>query len=135
MDNLTIKENLRKIRNSRKLTQEDMANGLDISLTAYRDIETGRTQIIKVNLGRIAEILDTSVEEILLGYSPVPKESAHLEEVQAEYGGKIRIYEDRMAELERRITDLEKIISTQDEVIGTKNEVIIMLKKHLDGDK
>ncbi len=129
MDNLTIKENLRRIRNSRKLTQEDMANGLDISLTAYRDIETGKTQIIKVNLTRIAEILETSVEEILLGYRPAASGNVRLEEVQAEYGGKITTCENRIEDLERRIRDLEKIIKTQDEVIETKNEVITMLKK------
>ena len=39
MDNSTIKDNIRKRRKERKLTQEEMADRLDISLTAYRDLE------------------------------------------------------------------------------------------------
>lgn len=43
MDNNSIKDNIRRIRKSRKLTQEDMAHKLGISLTAYRDLERGNT--------------------------------------------------------------------------------------------
>ncbi len=128
MDNLTIKENLRKIRKSRRLTQEEMANMLDISLTAYRDLEKGDTNIINSNIIRIAELLETPTEEIVLGYRPVQSEGRQIEDVQAEYGG-------RMAVMERRIADLEKLVESLDETIRTKNEIITMLKKSLDGDK
>ncbi len=125
MDNLTIKENIRKIRKSRKLTQEEMANMLDISLTAYRDLEKGNTNIVNANLIRIANILDTSTEELVLGYRPVQSEGRQIKDVQAEYGGK-------MAIMERRISDLEKLVETLDETIRTKNEIITMLKKSLE---
>ncbi len=129
MDNITIKENIRKRRDLLGITQEEAANLMGLSLTGYRDIEVGSTQIVKDNLDKIAEALDISPEELLLGYRPFPSESMRLEEVQAEYGGKVKKYEDRITELERRISDLEKIIKSQDEVIETKNEVIAMLKK------
>ncbi len=128
MDNLTIKENLRKIRKSRRLTQEEMANMLDISLTAYRDLEKGDTNIINSNIIRIAELLETPTEEIVLGYRPVQSEGRQIEDVQAEYGGK-------MAVMERRIADLEKLVESLDETIRTKNEIITMLKKSLDKDE
>ena len=43
MDNSSIKDNIRKVRKARKLTQEELADRLDISLTAYRDLEKGDT--------------------------------------------------------------------------------------------
>ncbi len=128
MDNLTIKENIRKIRKSRRLTQEEMAHMLDISLTAYRDLEKGDTNIINSNIMKIASLLETSMEELVLGYVPAQAEGRQLEDIQAEYGG-------RLAVMERRIADLEKLVESLDETIRTKNEIITMLKKHIDENK
>ena len=128
MDNASIKENIRKTRKSRKITQEDMADKLDISLTAYRDLEKGSTSILNANVMRIGKILETSTEELLLGYRPVQAAGKQMEEVHAEYGGKINI-------LERRIQDLEKLVDSLDETIRSKNEIISMLKKKLGEEK
>ena len=128
MDNISIKNNIRKIRKARKLTQEEMAHNLGISVTAYRDIEKGNTSILNSNLTRIAFLLDTPTEEIVLGYRPAQIEGKNLKEVQEEYSGKINI-------LERRIADLEKLVKVQDENISSKNEIISMLKKRLDEAK
>lgn len=124
MDNISIKNNIRKIRKARKLTQEDMAHKLGISLTAYRDFEKGNTTILHGNLSKIASCLDTPTEEIVLGYRPAQIEGTNLKEVQAEFVGKINI-------LERRIADLEKLVKAQEESIASKNEIISMLKKRL----
>ena len=56
MDNNSIKENIRKIRKSKGLTQEEMAHRMGISLTAYRDLEKGATGIVNSNISKIAEI-------------------------------------------------------------------------------
>ena len=128
MDNISIKNNIRKIRKARKLTQEEMAHNLGISVTAYRDIEKGNTSILNSNLTRIASLLDTPTEEIVLGYRPAQIEGKNLKEVQEEYSGKINI-------LERRIADLEKLVKVQDENISSKNEIISLLKKRLDEAK
>lgn len=128
MDNISIKDNIRKIRKARKLTQEDMAHKLGISLTAYRDFEKGNTMILHGNLPKIASCLDTPTEEIVLGYRPAQIEGTDLKEIQAEYTGKINI-------LERRIEDLEKLVKAQEESIASKNEIIAMLKKRLDENK
>lgn len=124
MDNRSIKENIRRIRKSRKMTQEDMAARLDISLTAYRDLERGSTNIMNANIIRIAELLEISVEELILGYRPIQAEGTQVEDVRAEYGGQITV-------MERRISDLEKLVSSLEETIITKNEIISMLKKKL----
>lgn len=124
MDNASIKENIRRTRKDKGMTQEDMAAGLGISLTAYRDLERGGTNMMNANLIRIAELLDTSLEELLLGYKPVQADGMRVEEVRAEYGGRISV-------MERRISDLEKLVSSLEETISSKNEIISMLKKKL----
>ncbi len=128
MDNLTIKDNIRKIRKAHKLTQEEMAHRLDISLTAYRDLEKGNTTIVNSNIMKIADLLDTSTEELVLGYRPVQATGKQLEDVQAEYGGQIDA-------LRTRVSDLEKLVKYLEETLESKNEIIAMLKKSLDEDK
>ncbi len=124
MDNLTIKDNIRKIRKARRLTQEQMALGMDISLTAYRDLEKGRTSIMNDNLSKIADILETSTEELVLGYRPVQSEGRLIEDVQAEYGGQIDV-------LKTRVADHEKLVRSLEDSVESKNEIISMLKKQI----
>ena len=128
MDNSTIKDNIRKRRKERKLTQEEMADRLDISLTAYRDLEKGHTNIVNANVIRIAELLETSTEELVLGYRPVQAPGKLLEDMRSEYG-------NRMSVMERRIADLEKLVASLEETIRSKNEIITMLKNSLGEDK
>ena len=96
MDNSTIKDNIRRMRRASKLTQEEMAHKLDISLTAYRDLEKGSTNILNTNVIKIAELLDTSAEELVLGYHPVQAADNTLEEMQTEYKGRISVMERRI---------------------------------------
>lgn len=128
MDNASIKDNIRKIRKARKLTQEAIALQMGISLTAYRDLEKGDTAIVNGNLMKIAALLDTPPEEIVLGYRPAQTEGINIQKMQEEYSGKIDT-------LLKRISDLEKLVSSQEETIQSKNEIISMLKKKLDMDE
>ena len=123
MDNNSIKDNIRRIRKRSGMTQEDMAHELGISLTAYRDLERGATNIVNSNIARIAEITGTTTEEVL-GYTTVPDED-RIQDVQVEYGAKIE-------NLQTRINDLEKIVASLEDVIATKNEIISILKKNID---
>ena len=128
MDNTSIKKNIRTRRKARRYTQEEMADKMGMSLTAYRDLEKGDTSIVNTNLLKIAMLLDTTSEELVLGYRPVQMEGPDLEDVREEYSG-------RVAVLERRIADLEKLVLSLEETIATKNEIITMLKKSLGEDK
>lgn len=128
MDNASIKDNIRKIRKARKLTQEAIALQMGISLTAYRDLEKGDTAIVNGNLMKIAALLDTPPEEIVLGYRPAQTEGINIQKMQEEYSGKIDT-------LLKRISDLEKLVNSQEETIQSKNEIISMLKKKLDMDE
>lgn len=128
MDNISVKNNIQNFRKARRLTQEETALRLEISLTAYRDMEKGKTAIINPNLTKLADILDTSIEELLLGYRPQEHDGGLLEDMRQEYGDRINI-------LERRIIDLENLVRSHEETIRSKNEIISMLKKSLGEDK
>ena len=122
MDNTSIKENIRKFRKERKMTQEEMAHLLGISVTAYRDLERGNTSIMNAHVLKIAELLETSTEELVLGYRPVQMPGKKLEEMQAEYSEKITA-------LETEIEYLRKLVKSIEEAIAAKNQVIEMLQK------
>ena len=128
MDNTSIKNNIRNKRKERKFTQEEIAHRLGISLTAYRDIEKGGTSIVNGNVIRLADLLDTTTEELVLGYRPSKEYGTLLEDVRNEYGIQV-------CTLEKRVRDLEKLVSSLEETVATKNEIITMLRKTLDEAK
>ncbi len=128
MDNSSIKQNIRNVRKSRKFTQEEMADRMGMSLTAYRDLEKGDTSIVNSNLQKVADLLETTSEELVLGYRPLQMEGPGVEDVREEYSEKLEA-------LAKRIHDLEKLVNSLEETISTKNEIISMLKKSLDRDK
>ncbi len=124
MDNTSIKNNIYNIRKSRKMTQEEVANLLEISVTAYRELERGNTSIVNPNVVKLADAMDISTEELVLGYYPTQAQDISVEDVREEYGSKVDI-------LERRIAQLEKLVDSLEETIASKNEIIAMLKKML----
>ena len=128
MDNASIKQNIRSSRKTKKLTQEEIAHKMGMSLTAYRDLEKGDTSIVNTNLVKLAMLLDTTTEELVLGYRPVQMGGPDLNEVRQEYGS-------RISTLEKRIADLEKIVNYLEETVSAKNEIISMLKKSIGEEK
>ena len=77
---------------------------------------------------RMADLLNMTTEELVLGYQPDPEAGVVLEDIRKEYG-------DKVHNLEKRIKDLEKLVSSLEETIATKNEIITMLRKTLDEAK
>lgn len=128
MDNTTIKKNIRNVRKSMKVTQEEMAHRMGMSLTAYRDLEKGDTAIVNTNLKKVAMLLDTTSEELVLGYRPVQMQGPGLKDVRNEYCSRISVLENRVAEL-------EKIVLLLEETVSAKNEIISILKKSLAEEK
>ncbi|MGC4057560.1 MAG: helix-turn-helix transcriptional regulator [Chitinophagaceae bacterium] len=63
--------NLRKAREAKNFTQEYLAVQLDISATAYRNIENRHTQVSVRRLYEIANVLDISVVELLETFGSV----------------------------------------------------------------
>ena len=131
MDNHSIKDNIRRIRKTRKLTQEDVALRLGISLTAYRDLERGNTAIVNGNLCRLAEEFETSPEELVLGYKPSQQAGRTLEEVTGQYKSRVTLLEKQVKDMEKLIKTLEETIASKNEIIENNKEIITMLKKEL----
>lgn len=128
MDNISIKNNIMKIRKARKITQESMALSLGMSLTAYRDFERGKTSVMNMNVLKIASLLNIPAEELVLGYRPHQINDSANENLVKEYANRIN-------EQERRIADLEILVESLQDAVSSKNEIIAMLKKSLGEDK
>ena len=124
MDNRSIKTHIHNLRKRKNLTQHEIANLLDISTNAYREIEKGKTAIINAHVIRLADLMDTTTEELVLGYSPMQTIDATINSVREEYGCKV-------SQLEKRVAQLEKLTDSLEETISSKNEIIAMLKKML----
>ena len=125
MDNRSIKENILKLREERKLTQEHVADIMGITSNAYWSIETGKTQLISKRIFQIAKIFDVSVNDIIYGHD-IEKEilAKFLEENQTRYEKeKASAIKDLQAEIESlkaQLHDKEKIIRLMEEV-GVRN--------------
>ena len=61
--------NIRRLRNARKLTQEEVAFRAKIDTTYLRGIEAGRRNPSLMVMGRIAEALSCRVTELLRAIS------------------------------------------------------------------
>jgi transcriptional regulator with XRE-family HTH domain len=70
-----IGSRLKEARQSRGLKQKTMADKLDISRAGYSRMETGKVEITTKNLVKIAEILDVSLNWLILGKLDQTKQS------------------------------------------------------------
>ncbi|TAE40639.1 MAG: helix-turn-helix domain-containing protein [Runella slithyformis] len=66
-----ITEKIRLLRLQKGYSQENMADLLGVSTTAYGDIERGKTEITLARLAQMAEVFHTSVGDVLGITSPV----------------------------------------------------------------
>lgn len=109
MDNDSVKDNIRKARREKRLTQKECAEKIGISRTAYRNLEQGETKVLCEYLPKLAEITGRSQEELILGYKPKNK-SLRLEE-QDNHKEQVRsiteFYEDKLKGREEMIDVLK----------------------------
>lgn len=66
-DKLEMAERLKQIRKGSGLTQERLAEILDISLSAYKKIESGENQISIEGLRRLGKEMDVSSDFVIFG--------------------------------------------------------------------
>src|ERR1700690_2456314 len=64
-----IAVNLRRLRSSRGMTQEDLAKKAKLSRIAYSNVENGKANPRVNNLQQIADALDVGIQELV---APVP---------------------------------------------------------------
>lgn len=63
-----IHENLRKIRTSRNLSQEFVAEAIGVSTSSYARYEAGKTGITIDHVIRLAKLYGMSLDQIALGF-------------------------------------------------------------------
>lgn len=131
MDNARIKENIIRKRTEKGISQDEMAQRLEMSRNSYRNIEKGSTYVVSRHLKEIADILNITEEELVLRYKPAEGVGS-LEEVRSHYS-KIsddlrQNYEERIAGLSDQLELQKLMVSDLRELIDSKNEIIRLLK-------
>ncbi len=86
MDNDSIKDNIFRLRKLRGFTQTEVARRCGISMTHYRNLESGSACLINPILPRLAEVLDIWSGFLLFGSWNREDKRFHLEEEAADYG-------------------------------------------------
>lgn len=71
---ISVSEEIRQIRLQKGLSQENMAEMLGLSTTAYGDIERGRTELSVSRLETIAKVLDIPLMQLLGTEAPTLSE-------------------------------------------------------------
>lgn len=106
IDYKVIGERLKKARKDKHLTQEELAEKIDVSIAFLSRIERGSSHINLKRLSQICELLDVTEGEILNGTSS--KSTKYLDSEFA------NLLKDCSAEKQRLIYDIAKVISERD---------------------
>lgn len=64
-DTVSVNEKIRKVRESKSWSQEQMAEKLNMSLNGYAKIERGETKLYLDKLEQIAQVFDIDVVELM----------------------------------------------------------------------
>ena len=64
-DTVSVNEKIRKVRESKAWSQEQMAEKLNMSLNSYAKIERGETKLSLDKLEQIAQVFDIDVVELM----------------------------------------------------------------------
>lgn len=81
---MNIGENIRQIRLKKGFSQENVAEMLHISNTAYGDIERNTTEVTVSRLIKIAQILEVNYNELIVEISKNDNNKAEVERLKAE---------------------------------------------------
>lgn len=117
---MDIGTKIRKMREAKGLSQENMAHELNMTQAGYGKIERNEVSLKYSSLVRIAEVLETSVENII-GYDEkvvfsnfYPKISNQINnlildpELKKLYEEKVKLQQDKIVLLEEKIALLEE---------------------------
>lgn len=124
-------EKIRLIREMRKLSQENLAEALDISINAYSKIERGETRLTLPRLNQIATILEVDATIFLHDDEPnlvlsIGEHNPHGTNIN---GTNIHLYGS--TELAMELDKLKLIIEHKDEMLAQKQHEIEMYKEML----
>ncbi len=132
MDNKSVKEQIKRKRKEKGLTQQAVADSLGLAYSTYWEIETGQTTVVNDRLADIAQIMGCSVIDLIYDRADAPADGT-LEEEQAAYGERqngdasekcrkriAAVIDEKDGEIERLRRELER-----------SDEMVTLLKRHL----
>lgn len=121
----TARLNIKKSRELKGLRQQDMADKLSMNIRTYQNLENGETKLDLERLEQIAEILETSMEELLKPEGVI----IHQEIKDASGPGSgSGIYNNYGIEKEV----LDRLFTSKDEEISALKEEIKYLREKVD---
>lgn len=122
MDNEALRVRIRQLRTERRMTQQEVADRIGVSLRTYSYMAEGKRRLPYSRLVQIAEALGISVEELLGGKDS--GEADKLRRMLAESEARIRM-------LEEKLEDREILIAAQRSDLASKDKIIRMQEKQL----
>ncbi len=123
---MKVNEKIRFLRESKSLTQDEMAERLGMSTNGYAKIERGETRLTIPKLEQIVEVFDTDILELIsLGENKVVY-------IQDSDNHSINIINPISQDLAAEIIQLKQTISHQQEMLDAKNELISLQKSQLE---
>lgn len=131
---MTIHQNIRTFREKQDISQETMAEQLNMSLSGYGKIERGVTKLNMDKLQKIAQILQVDIIELIntehQGVVIVTNDNFTGNSViQSTY------YEDKNIELEKlklSVAHYQELLTQKDNEILALKEIIALLKAKTD---
>ena len=119
--NKSIGERIRIQRVSKSLSQENIANELDLSIGAYSNIERGKTEISVARLYRIAKVLKIDPARLL----DINNDSkGEVNEPPVEY----KTVQKQLNDLSEKISEFQRVVENQKKEIDYLKEIIGLLK-------
>ena len=118
---MAISENLQKLRKNHELSQEQMAELLNMSKNGYGKLERGESRITVEHLQQIAQVFNVDVADLL-------KEDRDFTLLLGDnHGNYVNKYYDNTQEIEK----LTMMIAHKDELLIQKDKEIALLRKLL----
>lgn len=129
MEEQSIYENIRQMRESAGMTQEAAAAALGIHVNTYAGYERGEIRPSTKRLLEIAALFGTNIGTLVCGYEPLSRSKAEkLDEDNKFYRKKLIEDEEYY---KRQISRLEETIRDKDELLEAKNQIILMKDKEI----
>jgi transcriptional regulator with XRE-family HTH domain len=124
---IEIGNNIRRIREIKNYTQEAVAHKIGLSVTAYGDIERGKTDVNFTRLSEIASALEVKAEEIVNFSSVTYNNNVS--------GGENSVFGLSQVTIQQNPSALEFVErSLFDKIIKDKDEEIAFLREQLRKD-
>ncbi len=132
MDNKKSKENIYRRRKELGLSQECVAEQIDVSLNSYIKIEKGPTKIFNPKIVKIAEVLNTTPESLLFGsVVTLEKHNQQCENITQYYNTLLEEDRQAIAEKDLFIKRLNELVDERKQMIDLLEEKVKSLEKEI----